>query len=317
MKKGKKKKKRFFFLFNDILLLCKKETHKRFWLRIHITLRSPYVSVEDVENSSFNNEFRLHCRSRSFIIYAMTAEQKRVWVEELKKSIEGTHPEEKKKTDVGKKDEPKDEVRKTKKEPKVEKSSDDEVKDPDPEPKKKEHRNKSKKPSQKVAKPEENNLLPFDPFAPVSQPQQRPNTSNPFSPSPVANPFLGVGVNPQQPLQPNLITTAPLGGTFDLGFNPALGGGLQVNMGFNVGLNQPLPTNSNPFNPNPGFNPQASFNPPANYNQPAFPTGQLNVAGTNPFTSGSTGFNQLPLAMASSVRLSSCLLPFLSVLYLR
>jgi hypothetical protein len=95
--KRKKKKKRFFFLFNDILLLCKKETHKRFWLRIHITLRSPYVSVEDVDNSSFNNEFRLHCRSRSFIIYAMTAEQKKVWVEDLKKSIEGTHQEEKKK----------------------------------------------------------------------------------------------------------------------------------------------------------------------------------------------------------------------------
>jgi len=232
----------------------------------------------------------------------MTAEQKKVWVEDLKKSIEGTHLEEKKKTDINKKDpEPKDEVRKTKKETKTSEkgnNSDPDTKDPEQEPKKKEHRNKSKKPSQKVAKPEEN-ILPFDPFAA----QQRPTTSNPFSPSPVANPFLGGGLSAQQPLQPNLITTSPLtGGNFDLGYNPSLGGGLQVNMGFNVGLNQPL--GGNPFNPNAGLNQvnvgfnqpgsfnQPGFNQPGSLNQPSnlFPAGQLNVAGTNPFTSGS-GFN--------------------------
>jgi len=60
--KKKKKKKRYFFLFNDILLLCRRESHKRYWLRIHITLRSPYVSIEEIENASYNNEFRLHCR---------------------------------------------------------------------------------------------------------------------------------------------------------------------------------------------------------------------------------------------------------------
>jgi len=253
--------------------------------------------VEDVDNSSFNNEFRLHCRSRSFIIYAMTAEQKKVWVEDLKKSIEGTHQEEKKKTDINKKDpDPKDEVRKTKKETKTSEKgnkSDPDTKEPEQEPKKKEHRNKSKKASQKVAKPEENNILPFDPFAPVAT-QQRPTTSNPFSPSPVANPFHGAGLSAQQPLQPNLITT---GGNFDLGYNPSLGGGLQVNMGFNVGLNQPLA--ANPFNPNAGLNQvNVGFNQPGSYNQPGslnqpsnlFPAGPLNVAGTNPFTSG-PGFN--------------------------
>jgi hypothetical protein len=304
--KRKKKKKRFFFLFNDILLLCKKENHKRFWLRIHITLRSPYVSVEDIENSSFNNEFRLHCRSRSFIIYANTADQKKDWVQDLKRSIEGTHSEEKKKSD--KKDEPelKDDVKKTKKDPttKPEKSSKDpEINDPDPAPQKKEERNKSKKPSSKRAPKQEENLLPFDPFAPTVAAQPRVNNSNPFSPSPVANPFLG-----GNPPQPNLIATTPLsGGNFEFGFNPSLGS-LQVNMGL-MNLNQPSGNfnpnplavnpsvatnfNANPFTP--GMNP---VNPNVGYNQPANPpanpyaSGGFSVAGANPFTSGSSFNNQ-------------------------
>jgi len=94
--KKKKKKKRYFFLFNDILLLCRKESHKKYWLRIHITLRSPYVSIEEIENSSYNNEFRLHCRSRSFILYASSPEQKKEWIQDLQHSISGTHGEENK-----------------------------------------------------------------------------------------------------------------------------------------------------------------------------------------------------------------------------
>jgi len=94
--KKKKKKKRYFFLFNDILLLCRRESHKRFWLRIHITLRSPYVNVEEIENASFNNEFRLHCRSRSFILYAVSPESKKEWIQDIRNSISGSHDEEKK-----------------------------------------------------------------------------------------------------------------------------------------------------------------------------------------------------------------------------
>jgi len=140
--KKKKKKKRYFFLFNDILLLCRRETHKRFWLRIHITLRSPHVSVEEIENSSFNNEFRIHCRTRSFILYATTPDMKKDWVQDLRHSISGTHPEEKK--DSAKKvetaDQEKKEVVKTKKEPKTDqkkKSDSDNSEEISDEPKKK------------------------------------------------------------------------------------------------------------------------------------------------------------------------------------
>jgi len=220
-------------------------------------------------------------------------------VQDLKRSIEGTHPEEKKKTDTKKEEgEPKDEVKKTKKEPKTEKGNNSDHDANDPETKKKEGRNKSKKPTKKVTKTEEN-VLPFDPFAP----QQRPN-NYPFSQSPVANPFLGgVGVS-SQPLQPNLIATAPLPNNFDFGYNQQPGA-LQVNMGFNVGLNlnqpsnfnpNPLgvnPTNNNPFNPS-GIginqvNPNVSFNP-GTVTQPNPYAGGFSVSGTNPFTGSS--FNQ-------------------------
>jgi len=92
--KRRRKRKRYFFLFNDILLLTKKESYKRFWLRIHITLRSPYVSVEESETSGFNVEFRLHCRSRSFIFYAPTPDVRKEWCIDIRKSITGEHKEE-------------------------------------------------------------------------------------------------------------------------------------------------------------------------------------------------------------------------------
>jgi len=94
--KKRAKKIRYFFLFNDILLLCKKESSKRYWLRIHITLRSPSVSIEEIGNASYNHEFRLHCRSRSFMLYAPTAEGKEDWINDLRRAITGDFPQEQK-----------------------------------------------------------------------------------------------------------------------------------------------------------------------------------------------------------------------------
>jgi len=74
--------------------LTKKESYKRYWLRIHVTLRSPYVSVEESESGSFNVEFRLHCRSRSFIFYAPTPDIKKDWCSDIRKSITGDHKDE-------------------------------------------------------------------------------------------------------------------------------------------------------------------------------------------------------------------------------
>lgn len=94
-KKKSKKSNRHFFLFNDIMLLCKKQGSKRYFLRIHITLRSPYVSTESIETSSHASEFRLHCKTRSFILYATTDEERKGWLRDMQNSITGNHPEEK------------------------------------------------------------------------------------------------------------------------------------------------------------------------------------------------------------------------------
>jgi len=93
-RKKSKKSLRHFYLFNDILLLCKKKTSKRYFLRIHITLRSPYVTVETINSSAMNSEFRLHCKSRSFILYAFSEDERKEWVNDLDASIHGTHVEE-------------------------------------------------------------------------------------------------------------------------------------------------------------------------------------------------------------------------------
>jgi len=281
-KKRKKKKKRFFFLFNDILLLCRRETHKRYWLRIHITLRSPYVSVEDIENASFNNEFRLHCRSRSFILYATTGEQKKEWIADLRHSIGGSHPEEKK-HDGKVETEQKDEVRKTKKEAK--RVSTEDIEDPEPEPVKKKEatpsRNKTKKTPRKVNKEEA--ALPFDPFAPVGVPQQR----NSAVMNPMAFQGQPTGVNPFMPnmginQQPNLIVTAPISGGY-AGFNQNMGQpGGSPSMNYNPGFTP------NPFAPNTGFNNQgANFNANMGFNQP------INNQPSNPYAGGG-GFNAAP-----------------------
>lgn len=103
-KKGKKTK-RFFFLFNDIMLLAKKKGQKsgKFLLRVHITLRSPFVEVEDVKTVSTHHEFRIHCRTRSFILYTDTREQKESWMQDIINSVKGEHPEELKAKGVTKK----------------------------------------------------------------------------------------------------------------------------------------------------------------------------------------------------------------------
>eukprot|EP01120_Amphizonella_sp_Union-15-10_P016699 TRINITY_DN8951_c0_g1_i1.p1 TRINITY_DN8951_c0_g1~~TRINITY_DN8951_c0_g1_i1.p1 ORF type:complete len:412 (+),score=80.79 TRINITY_DN8951_c0_g1_i1:79-1314(+) len=88
--KDKKKKKRYFFLFNDVMLLCKREGNKKFWLRVHITLRSQFVSVEDT-GSYDPLEFRLRCRTRTFLFWALSPENKKTWMRDIDASVKGKH----------------------------------------------------------------------------------------------------------------------------------------------------------------------------------------------------------------------------------
>jgi len=282
MKKRRKRKKRYFFLFNDILLLCRKESPKRYWLRVHITLRSPNVYVEDVQHSRFNNEFRLHCRTRTFHLYASMPDQKRAWVTYIRRSIQGTHPLEHKKM----LEDTKVEVKTTKKEPEQRAlKSDDKKKVVDPHDK---HKKKAADPHDKLKKKPETsktqrnksprkadtqkhtNELPFDPFTP--------------------KPYQNLGYNPNADLvnlylagnlQP-LSATSLFGGNFGLNqpvFNPSLNqpnfyAGTNIANPFDVGLNQ---QSSSQFN-------QLNFTP----------------AGNNPFTAPSNGFNNQPVAVATN-----------------
>jgi hypothetical protein len=291
--KKKKKKKRYFFLFNDVLLLCRRETHKRYWLRIHITLRSPHVSVEDIDNSSFNNEFRVHCRARTFILYAGTPDQKKEWITDLRHSIAGTHPDEKKKD--GKhddKDDKKEEVRKTKKEPKKEKPPESESEESSERtPRKKAETGGRRSKTRKTSKPPKQEAMPFDPFGPTGGQM----AGNPFGQNmnmkPVGNPFLPMG-NPQ--MQPNIISTAPIAGASNFGFNQgmqpnAMGYNQNMNQGFNNGFNANANLGYNPnvnpqLNANMGFNNQAGFNANANlgYNPNVNPALNANMGYNNP-----------------------------------
>jgi len=89
--KKNKLKKRYFFLFNDIMLATKKEMNKKYWLRIHITLKSPNVSIENVENNPF--QFKLHCKARTFTFQTDSPELKDSWLEDILASISGLHDE--------------------------------------------------------------------------------------------------------------------------------------------------------------------------------------------------------------------------------
>lgn len=42
----------------------------------------------------FAEEIRLHCRSRSFILYASSDELRREWIDDIRASITGTHKDE-------------------------------------------------------------------------------------------------------------------------------------------------------------------------------------------------------------------------------
>lgn len=46
----RKKSKRYIFLLNDVLLITKRDGKSKYWLRIFITLRSPYVEVENISS---------------------------------------------------------------------------------------------------------------------------------------------------------------------------------------------------------------------------------------------------------------------------
>eukprot|EP01124_Arcella_intermedia_P026517 TRINITY_DN5000_c0_g1_i2.p1 TRINITY_DN5000_c0_g1~~TRINITY_DN5000_c0_g1_i2.p1 ORF type:complete len:401 (-),score=99.53 TRINITY_DN5000_c0_g1_i2:39-1241(-) len=198
--KRKKKKKRYFFLFNDILLLTKQESSKKFWLRIHITLRSPYVSVEDVPTSF--NEFRLHCRVRTFALFCYEGELKRDWVEDIQKSISGQHKEEldNKKlqeitrslnsdADLVKETELDEETKKAKENRKKAKAKEkdlDNSKEEDHD--KPEESTKKKRPPKKATstKPANNAVKPFDPFS-LAPPGQNQTVHS--SPGQFQNPF--------------------------------------------------------------------------------------------------------------------------------
>jgi len=89
--KKKKKKKRNFFLFNDILLLCRKEGPKRYYLRIYITLRAQNVSVQE---TNIDFQILLKTRQSSFIFFAQSEQDRKDWITDIQHSISGTHNEE-------------------------------------------------------------------------------------------------------------------------------------------------------------------------------------------------------------------------------
>jgi len=88
--KKSKMKKRYAFLFNDILLLTKKEKGKKYWLRVHVSLRSSKANVVDMTNTF---QFTLQCKSRSFIFQTTEAQLKTAWMDDLRGSISGKHEE--------------------------------------------------------------------------------------------------------------------------------------------------------------------------------------------------------------------------------
>jgi hypothetical protein len=223
---------------------------------------------------------------------------KKDWVQDLRHSISGTHPEEKK--DSAKKvetaDQEKKEVVKTKKEPKTdqkkksdsdnsEEISDEPKKRPEPAKPKSAKKSATKKPS----KPDE--LLSFDPFGP--SPVQRSGFAQPGGMAkPIGNPFLLSGANSPQP---NLIATAPLSGTgnFQGGYNQPVGQtpnmpNFNASMAFNGGNMSPSLSGFNQGNFNAGFNQgvNVGVNPYISPNNQGFTSGV-----SNPFAVPNQGIN--------------------------
>jgi hypothetical protein len=112
--KDRKKKKRYVFLFNDIMLITKREGSKKYWLRVYITLRSPYVKVEDTSTGYARSCFfallfffffgkllflnapssraavlKLHCKTRSFTFFTHSSDSNREWAHDIDLSISG------------------------------------------------------------------------------------------------------------------------------------------------------------------------------------------------------------------------------------
>eukprot|EP01100_Stratorugosa_tubuloviscum_P015458 TRINITY_DN892_c0_g3_i1.p1 TRINITY_DN892_c0_g3~~TRINITY_DN892_c0_g3_i1.p1 ORF type:complete len:312 (+),score=157.01 TRINITY_DN892_c0_g3_i1:53-937(+) len=88
--KERKKKPRYFFLFNDLLLLTKKEGRKKFWLKVLIILR-PGLKVQDVLDSSNevrDVEFRIYAPKKTFIIFALSPQQKREWLSSIQRCLD-------------------------------------------------------------------------------------------------------------------------------------------------------------------------------------------------------------------------------------
>jgi len=83
----------YVFLFNDILLITSRKKRK-FRLRVFVTLRTPSVNLENVDTSSHNYEFRLHCRTKSFNFYCESSEERKKWMKDIQASISGSHQEE-------------------------------------------------------------------------------------------------------------------------------------------------------------------------------------------------------------------------------
>lgn len=59
-----------------------------------MTLRTPSVTVEVVDSSGHNYEFRVHCKTKSFYFYCDSADDRKKWVKDIQASISGTHQEE-------------------------------------------------------------------------------------------------------------------------------------------------------------------------------------------------------------------------------
>jgi hypothetical protein len=81
------------FLFNDILLITSRKK-KKFRLRVFVTLRTPSCSVEIVDSSGHNFEFRVHCKTKSFYFYCDSDNDRKKWIKDINCSIKGNHQEE-------------------------------------------------------------------------------------------------------------------------------------------------------------------------------------------------------------------------------
>jgi len=296
--KKRQKKIRYFFLFNDILLLCKKESSKRYWLRIHITLRSPSVTIEEIGNSSFNNEFRLHCRSRSFMLYAPTPDAKEDWVKDLQRAIKGEFAQEEKDKKVLKQGQDLvkdgDGVKKISKKKRAEaeqQQSEDSAEEEEQEEKPKERKKRPKK-EKKPAEVSPTNALLLDLLGPTSPTNSSPGLNLGVGLAGTSgNPFLS-GANPFSAAPTNIYSsgsgTQPVLNAYAAPNIYGSNGGTSANAGF---------SNTSPFGAPTGYaTPPGGASlygggPASNPFAPSGSSGSFSAGGTsgNPFLGGGGG----------------------------